>query len=46
MAQFQVRIFFFYLSEMSEGNEGRPGHDRWSVSEDDVFVAVNVRINN
>lgn len=45
MAQCRVRFFFFYLSEMSEGNEGRPGQDRWSVGEEGVFVAVKLRIN-
>jgi len=36
-------FFFIYLSEMSEGNEGRPGHDRWSEGKEGVFVAVNFR---
>jgi len=46
VAQFQASFFFFHLSEISEGNEGRPGHDRWSVGKEGVFVAVNFRINS
>jgi hypothetical protein len=40
----QVGFVFFYLSKMSESNEGRPGHDRWSVDGEGLFVAVNSRI--